>query len=139
MVETLVKVLTVHVVKSGLRIKLKVLELLKLSKDALLKSQKELTLKGFMHQDWHEGIFVALLPEIHQWMQLLSWKLVILEHLLVLDLIICVNLFVYNFETLTEHVNLLVDLIHIIFIFENHFLVDVSHFELEVFGAHRQT
>ena len=84
-----------------------------------------------MHQDGQE-ILVSLLPEEGVGLQFLNWKLVLLQHLIILDLVIIRYLVIDNLEALLKHLNLSVQLVHFVFIFKHHVLVHISNFEFEV-------
>jgi hypothetical protein len=66
-IKTFHKVFSIDVLKCTLLVKFVVLKLLQLAIETLLETEKEISLKRLMHQDWKQ-ILVSFFPEVHVWL-----------------------------------------------------------------------
>jgi len=137
-IKRLHEVLAEHVFEHRHLVKLCVVELTQLPSETLSEVDQEVTLEGLVQQNGDEGVFVFLLPKIHEWPKFVPGELVVLGFaVLLLQLIKACDLFLHHVEALLEHLDLGVQLVHLVFVFEHEVLVHVSDFELEVLRPHR--
>ena len=93
-----------------------------------------------MHQKRNRSIFILLLPVEHEWLEFVSWELIfdfLFERFILLtEFIKDFDFFLDDPLAFLKHFNLCIELVHLVLIFEDHVLIDISDLELEVFGTH---
>ena len=92
-------------------------------------------MEGLAHEERNEGILVFLLPVKHQRAELVSWELV-LGPLFRAQLVVVFDFLLDHILAFSEHLNLRVEFVHLVFVLEDQVLVAVPDPALEVLGAH---